>query len=125
MSQTSLYKNGRDKCRLQGAYHLSPQEGNGGKKANALKCLDTFLHLFGLFKAQPFTHHKTQDLAILLLGVGQETPGSQTVETPLTPSALTPVTSSEPDLTKLLLHHRTINPLTTTLIVAISGFQSV
>lgn len=65
MSQTSLYKNGRAKCRLQGAYHLSPQEENEGKKENALKCLDTFLHLFGPFKAEPFTRHKTQDLAIL------------------------------------------------------------
>lgn len=101
------------------------RRGTGEKKANALKCLDTFLHLFGLFKAQPFTRHKTQDLAILFLGVGKETPVGQTVETPLTLSALTPVTSSEPDLTKLSLHHRTINPLTTTLIVAISGFQSV
>lgn len=97
----------------------------GEKKAIALKCLDTFLHLFGLFKAQPFTRHKTQDLAILFLGVGQGTPAIQTVETPLTPAALTPVTSSEPDFTELSLHHRTINPLTTTLIVAISGFQSV
>lgn len=28
------------------------------------KCLRTFLHLFGLFKAQPFTRHKTQASAI-------------------------------------------------------------